>query len=201
MVGNDLGNEGEPQPGAVFTARNEGFKNIGGNLGRDAGAGIDDFNLQRQRRRAAILAAQAQRQVIEGVQADRPPLARPLAGLGCVLDQVEKDLKQLVRIGIGGGERGIVIFGDLHMGGEADHGGFAGAIQRVMDVDRAAFGWAEIAELFHLFQQFDDAAGFFDDQIGKFAIFGRPTLFGAAADLERALQQATQHALVGAPAC
>ncbi len=41
----------------------------------------------------------------------------------------------------------------------------------VVDVDRAQLGRAEVAELFDLLQQFHDAAGFLDDQIGQFAVF------------------------------
>ena len=58
------------------------------------------------------------------------------------------------------------------MGGKAHDGGFAGAVKRIVDVDGAAVWRADVAELFDLLQQFDDAAGFLDDQIGKLAVVG-----------------------------
>ena len=42
-----------------------------------------------------------------------------------------------------------------------------------MNIDGPAFGRAQVAELFDLFQQFHDAPGFLDDQIGQFQILVR----------------------------
>jgi hypothetical protein len=60
MVSDNLGNEGETQPGAVFAARNEGLENIGSNFRGNPGAIVNDFDLQRQWIAATICAPQAQ---------------------------------------------------------------------------------------------------------------------------------------------
>ena len=127
--------------------------------------------VQGQRGRGAVLAAHAQRQVVEGVQADRAA-AGPRARFGGVLDQVQEHLHQLVRVGTGRRQRGVVILDDRHMGGKAHQGRSAGAVQRIVDVHRAAVRRAQVAELLDLLQQFHDAAGFLDDQIGQFRSSG-----------------------------
>ena len=113
----------------------------------------------------------AQRQIVKAVQPDRAAATAP-CGLGGVLDQVQEHLHQLVGIGIGRGQRRIVILDNRHVRRKTDQRGFARAVQRVMDIDRAAVRRAQIAELLYLFQQLHDPPGFFHDQIGQFPVFG-----------------------------
>ena len=61
----------------------------------------------------------------------------------------------------------------------------------------AQVGRAEVAELFDLFQQLHDAAGFLDDQVGQLAILGgqahRQKLRRAGDARERVLDLMRQH--------
>ena len=105
------------------------------------------------------------------MQPDRAAAVAPRR-LGGVLDQVQEHLHQLIRVGKGRGQRGVVILDNGHVRRKADQRGFARTVQRVMDIDRAAVRRAQIAELLYLLQQLHDPPGFFHDQIGQLAVFG-----------------------------
>lgn len=62
-----------PEPAAVLAARDKGLEDAGGDLGLDAGAVVDDLDIERQRPGGPVLAPQAQRKVVEGAQPDRAP--------------------------------------------------------------------------------------------------------------------------------
>ena len=82
MVGNDLAHQGEPQPGAVFTSRDKGFKNIIFYLVGQARTVINDFDLQRQKPPRSVRTPQTERMLIERANGDRPALGP--CGLGRV---------------------------------------------------------------------------------------------------------------------
>jgi hypothetical protein len=91
------------------------------------------------------------------------PWARRLGG---VLDQVQEHLHQLVGVGRSAAARGRNprrwSYARRTRPGRA-----AGAVQRIVDVHRAAVGRAQVAELFDLFQKLHDPPGFLDDQVGQ----------------------------------
>ena len=153
-----------------FPARDEGFKDVGSDVGRNARPVVDDLHLQGQRQAAAVLAPQPQRQIIERPQPNRAAV-RPRC-LGRVPDQVQEHLHQLVRIGQGGGQRGVVILDEGHVRSIAHLGRLSRPVQHVVDIHRPQIGRAHIAELFHLLQQLHDPASFLDDQIGQRAVLG-----------------------------
>ena len=165
MIRDDLAHQSKTKPGAVFSARDEGIKDITLDLFWQTGAIVDDLDLKRQFLGRAIGATHPETVLKEGVEADRSALLG-IGGFGRVLEQVQHHLQKLVGITIRHGQRGIVILDDLHVRPNAKLGRAARPVQHVMDINRPHLGNREIAELFDLLQQLHDAAGFGHDQVG-----------------------------------
>ena len=70
MFRNNLGHQRQSQPGAILAPRNKGLEDFVNDSGRNAGAVVDDLNLQRQGLPGAIGAAQAQAVFIESSDLD-----------------------------------------------------------------------------------------------------------------------------------
>jgi hypothetical protein len=104
MFGYDLRHQREAQPRAVFAPRDEGLEDVLRDLGRDAGTVVDDLDLQGQARLRAVLAAEPQRHLVEGADAD-DAAALPRR-LGRVLEKVLEHLQHLVAVRPGGGSEG-----------------------------------------------------------------------------------------------
>ena len=90
--------------------------------------------------------------------------------LGGVLQQVLEDLEQLVGVAGGRRQRGVEVLGEAGVRAEAGLGGAAGAVQHVVDVERAAVRRAQVAELLDPVDQLADARRLGLDQPGQLAV-------------------------------
>ena len=90
--------------------------------------------------------------------------------LGCVLDQVEEHLDELVAIGEHRRQRRIVILDEADVPREARLGEPPHVIEHHVDVDGLALDRAFVAEHLHAVDQLDDAIGLVADQPRQRAI-------------------------------
>ena len=170
MIRHDLADQREAEAGAVLAPRHERIEDVARDIRRKTGAIVDHLDLQGQGLAQTVAAAQAEGMFVIGPQSNGS--ARLVSSFRGVLDEVQHHLQQLVGIAPCHRQRGVIILDDLHMRAESQKRRPAGAVQHIVDIHLAPVGRAQVAELFDLFQQFDDPAAFLDDQIGQLHIFG-----------------------------
>mmetsp|Transcript_27838 Transcript_27838/g.51941 ORF Transcript_27838/g.51941 Transcript_27838/m.51941 type:complete len:385 (-) Transcript_27838:822-1976(-) len=168
MVRNNLGHEGQTQPRAIFLAGDKRIKDVSRDPVRQARTIIDNFDLKWQGLARPIGTAQAEGMFEKAVQADRATFVA--CRLGCVLDQVQHHLKQLIRVTVGQGQRGVVILDNVHLRAKAEQSRAPRTVQHVVNVHRAQIGWGQVAELLHLLQQLHDPAAFAHNQVRQFQV-------------------------------
>ncbi len=118
VIADHLGDEREPEAGAVVLGRDEGIEEMRAQILGDALAVVGDRDDQRQVH-AAVAAGdgQAHAMPVGGRELDLAALLRHR--LGRVLDEIEEDLDEQVAVAVDRRQRGIVILDEADMAREA----------------------------------------------------------------------------------
>src|SRR5581483_8138412 len=151
----------QSEAGAVGASRDHGVEDLVGDLGRHAGAGVDDLHAQGE---AVTLAVQGHLPLGARAQRDFTATGHRLAG---VVHHVQERLHQMVAIGDQGRQAGVVIAVNPQVGPFGLH-----QLPDVLEdlVDIQGHGMRLAFRQHHVVQQFAQPVGLAHDEAGVFAV-------------------------------
>jgi hypothetical protein len=164
-----LGDQRQAQARAIGLGGDERLEQVLAQVGRDAGAVVDDAHFQRgPTQRLALGGADAHAVAVGGGDGDlAAAVAARMGRLGGVLHQVQEDLDQLVLVAQHRRQRGVVLLPQAEAVGDAVGGQGAHPVQHLVDVERLQERQGVVGEGLHALDEAAHAVGLVDDQLGE----------------------------------
>src|SRR5665213_1693913 len=173
VIADDFGYQRKTQPATGLLGRDKWIEQVREQIFRHARAVVFDAEFERQRYpRFLSWHRQANAGTEGGGKLNFSIIAEIDHGLGGILDQIQKDLDQLVLVGEHRRQGRIVVFDEADIARKPRLRQPLDVVEHRMNVDGAARHRPVVAEYFHTIDQCDDAIRLVAYQSRQHAIFG-----------------------------